>query len=86
MQKLVHNGLKSYLLQDSKHRKQIVFARAWKELQKNRPDLLEKLLEKNPTQEDATNLATLIQWLGGDGFKWLEEIMKKCNGLIKVEV
>ena len=85
MDKIIHKGINDYRLKDSRHRKEIVFAKAWRELNRLNPDFLTKLLGRPVNQNDAEVAATVIQSLGEkNNFTWLEETLKKCQGLVKI--
>lgn len=82
-----HNfkGRNSYRLKDTSTRKEQVFAKTWRELNKEHPNLIKNLLGEDPTDEQIEVLCTLVQWFGTrEGFKFVDETMKKCTGLIKV--
>lgn len=82
-----HNfkGRNSYRLKDTSTRKEAVFSKTWREYNQENPNLLKDLLGEEPTQEQIEVLCTLVQWFGtSKGFKLLDEIMRKCTGMIKV--
>lgn len=85
MDKLTHRGVNDYRLNDSRNRRESVFAKHWREINRLNPKLLSNLLGRDATQEDATVAATIVQYLGQkEGFRELEEMLKKSTGLIKV--
>lgn len=85
MDKLNHKGLNAWRLNDSSHRKEITFAKVWRDLNKNEPEFLSALLGREPNQIEAEVAATIWQWLGtARGFRLIEETIKKCQGLVKV--
>lgn len=82
---LTHRGAKDYRLNDSKNKREIVLAKAWRELNRLHPDFLDRLLGRRASQTDAEVAATVIQALGEKhNFMWLEENLKKCQGLVKI--
>ena len=85
MNKIQYKGVHSYRLQDSSNKKEILFNKAWKDLNKNDPDFIAELLMRQPTNEDIEAMSTILQWLGTSyGFLWLEKITDKCRGMISV--
>lgn len=85
MKKIVHKGINAYRLQDTGNRKEIVYAKAWRELNRLEPDFLKKLLGREPTENDAEIAATVIQWLGTkSGANMVEDCLKKSTGLVKI--
>lgn len=85
MQKLTHRGANDHRLQDSKNRREAVFCKQWRELNRLNPNFLSSLLGREATQQDAETAATVVQYLGTrEGFKELEEMIKKSTGLIKI--
>jgi hypothetical protein len=85
MSKLTHRGANDHRLQDSKNRREAVFAKQWRELNRLNPNFLSSLLGREATQQDAEVAATVLQYLGTrEGFKELEEMIKKSTGLIKI--
>jgi len=82
-----HNfkGRNSYRLKDTSTRKEQIFAKAWREYNKENPNFLKDLLGEEPTEEQIEILSTLMQWMGTKyGIRLLEETLKKCTGMIKV--
>lgn len=80
-----HKGAQAYRLQDSSNRKEIVFAKEWREFNRLNPNFLSSLLGRNPTDSDRESIATIIQWMGTkNGLKFIESSCEKCKGLIKV--
>lgn len=85
MSKLVHRGINVHRLQDVRNKKEIILAKAWRELNRLNPEFLGHLLGREPSQSDAETAATIIQALGErKNFLWLEETLKKCQGLVSV--
>lgn len=83
--KLKHRGVHGYRLQDTNNRREIVFSKQWREINRLDPDFLSTLLGRTATQEDATVAATIIQYLGTkSGFMELEEMIKKSTGYVKL--
>jgi hypothetical protein len=82
---LQHKGVNSHRLNDSSNRKEAVFAKYWKELNRLDPTFLPRLMGREVTQVDAEVAATVVQYFGTrEGFKELQEMVKKASGLIKV--
>lgn len=85
MTKLVHRGYKDHQLKDTSRRKEIIFAKGWRELNRLDPDFLSRLLGRPATQDDAIIAATVVQWLGEKkGIQFLEDNLKKCQGMVSV--
>lgn len=85
MSKLVHKGVNQNRLNDTRNRREIVFAREWRDFNRLNPEFLSSLLGREATQEDAETAASVIQYLGTkEGWKNLQEILKKCIGMIKI--
>lgn len=85
MDKIIHKGVNDYRLKDTRNRREAVFAKHWREMNRLNPKLLSNLLGREVTQEDATVAATVVQYLGQkEGFKELEEMIKRSMGLVKL--
>lgn len=84
-EKLIHKGVNHYRLNNSANRREAVFCKQWRELNRLNPNFLSSLLGREATQQDAEVAATVLQYLGTrEGFKELEEMIKKSTGLIKI--
>ena len=85
MSKQQHKGARAYRLQDSSNRKEIVFAKGWREFNRLNPNFLSTLLGREPTEQDYESMATITQWMGTkEGMRFVEDCLKKCQGLVKI--
>ncbi len=88
MSEIKHVGRWEYRLAPSQgNPREVAFAKLWQEENETRQlaaaaygCTLEILIDRPITQENATDAATLIQWLGSNvGFCFLNEALKKAG-------
>lgn len=83
--KIVHRGANDWRLKDARNKKEIVLAKAWRELNRLNPNFLSKLLGREVGEDEAQIAATIVQWAGtSEGSKFFEENLKKASGIVKL--
>jgi len=86
LRKRSYKGIHHYRLKDTSARKEAIFAKSWRQYNEENPNFLKELLGKEPTDEQVELLSTLVQWCGTKfGFRFVDEVVKKCIGIIKTE-